>query len=159
MDLVLLTVIFGPLLAVPLALCLSAFVWRLRRRAVWCAQGRCSSCGYDLRGTTRQGCPECGEAVAIEGLRHDSTTLASITIGFQVGAPVALFTPFAGAIVAHHPIFTGGGPGDFMFIGGLFFGIIYMPLVAILVALTIAPVAAFIIRRDEAAAARSDSRR
>jgi len=38
-------------------------VWRGRRglRSLdWARSGRCPRCGYDLRGTTRETCPECG---------------------------------------------------------------------------------------------------
>jgi hypothetical protein len=37
---------------------------RLRRRRSRLASGRCSACGYDLRGGSGNVCPECGAAIA-----------------------------------------------------------------------------------------------
>jgi hypothetical protein len=38
---------------------------RAQRRLRRFARGQCVACGYDLRATTRDRCPECGEAIPV----------------------------------------------------------------------------------------------
>lgn len=56
----------SPWVAVPWNICCGAglMVWGVRARLKIVPKGHCASCGYDLRGTARGVCPECGIANA-----------------------------------------------------------------------------------------------
>lgn len=58
------------------------FVLRTRERR-WHRQGRCSECGYDLRGTPSDRCPECGSVVIA---KVGTTREAGIAAGTETGA-------------------------------------------------------------------------
>src|SRR5262245_1343073 len=55
------TVVAAPALALALvpAAVAAASIVALRRHSRWQGEGRCAGCGYDLRGSTGDRCPEC----------------------------------------------------------------------------------------------------
>jgi predicted RNA-binding Zn-ribbon protein involved in translation (DUF1610 family) len=63
-----------------LAVAASLFWWAIRERISQPVEGRCSNCGYDLRGGVQDRCPECGYAIASKA--HNPQNTAKI-------APVA----------------------------------------------------------------------
>lgn len=54
---------FIPLTCVSLTSLLAHAVWRERRARLRARRTRCVACGYDLRGTAHERCPECGHFV------------------------------------------------------------------------------------------------
>jgi hypothetical protein len=54
----------------PAALPLAWLLWRRRRLRRRRTQGRCLACGYDLRGSSGDRCPECGSVVAARGAQE-----------------------------------------------------------------------------------------
>jgi hypothetical protein len=63
--------VFGPILIVVVQV-IASFLVRGRRHAVWTAsESQCASCGYSLVGLDRAKttvCPECGEALPVNGV-------------------------------------------------------------------------------------------
>lgn len=58
--------------AVPTSI--AAFLW-LRRPANWRGPGQCAACAYDLAGTAREICPECGKEASTPARNSNLATL------------------------------------------------------------------------------------
>jgi hypothetical protein len=60
------------LMAAVVAACTARWSVRLAVRLWWRMRGGCEHCGYDLRGTPRGPCPECGRGRERGGQTRDS---------------------------------------------------------------------------------------
>jgi hypothetical protein len=69
-DLMRLVLVVAVIAATP-SICLSVWLWRVRRRAASFDHLACKRCGFDLRGIAEPGpCPECGLEFVAKELRE-----------------------------------------------------------------------------------------